>query len=103
TPYVGIVGGDAYLNWTINNFADDVNRFLRNPYDNASLIIFFSGDTTPSIYDNRVTFTGDIQEGIVSFTLSNVKLSDAGRYTFTRSNGNSGTLILGGQVLIVAG
>ncbi|KAL3860901.1 hypothetical protein ACJMK2_006997 [Sinanodonta woodiana] len=65
-------------------------------------MVFFSTEAMPYIVDNRTTFTGDIKQGIVSFTLSNVKLSDAGKYTFTRFNGNNGTLILGGQVLIVA-
>ncbi|KAL3860882.1 hypothetical protein ACJMK2_006978 [Sinanodonta woodiana] len=101
TPYVSIVGGDAYLNWTINNLIDDVPRFIRNPSNTASLLIFSSGEPFPAVIDNRATFTGDIQQGIVSFTLSNVKLSDAGKYTFTKINGNA-TLILGGQVLIVA-
>ncbi|KAL3860880.1 hypothetical protein ACJMK2_006976 [Sinanodonta woodiana] len=101
-PYVGIVGGDAYLNWTIKDLADDVPRLIQNPSDNASLMVFFSGEAMPYIVDKRTAFTGDILRGIVSFTLSNVKLSDAGRYTFIRPNVTNATLILGGQVLIVA-
>ncbi|KAK3609053.1 hypothetical protein CHS0354_018606 [Potamilus streckersoni] len=96
----GVVGGVAFMNWTISDLDVDTNRFVRNPFDNGSLLVFFSGEINPNIFDKRVSYSGDISRGIISFTLSGLTPLEAGIYKYMISTG-MGNIYAGSQELVI--
>ncbi|KAL3860957.1 hypothetical protein ACJMK2_007051 [Sinanodonta woodiana] len=89
------------MNMTISERNINTNRNVVGP-NNFILFEFFYGMANPAYTDTDVTYTGNISEGYVSFTLSNLTMQRAGVYQYIIYKGTSGDVIAGEQYLIMA-
>ncbi|KAL3847023.1 hypothetical protein ACJMK2_017959 [Sinanodonta woodiana] len=97
----GVLGGMAFMNWTISDRTIDYGRYVFAPFDNTKLLVFLPGETIAKVLDERVSYTGDICRGIISFTLSGLTPSDAGMYKYMIHRDNEPSHA-GGQELVIA-
>ncbi|KAK3600266.1 hypothetical protein CHS0354_039081 [Potamilus streckersoni] len=96
SPVVAVIGGEASLRWTISTSTDGI-RIVSGP-DNATKIAFINRQTKPYYVATNINYTGDITQGIMSFTLYEVALANIGKYRYILP----GNIENGGQDLLIA-
>ncbi|KAL3862860.1 hypothetical protein ACJMK2_008806, partial [Sinanodonta woodiana] len=98
---VGVVQGDVFMSWQINNTDTSSDRFVVNPA--GSTLIFYPASsvtgTVAAAFTNRVRDVGNVSLGNVSFTLLNLTAADYNKYVYKIYPG----IEVGGQVLVIAG
>ncbi|KAL3860941.1 hypothetical protein ACJMK2_007036, partial [Sinanodonta woodiana] len=95
-PSVAVLGGEAYMRWTISTTTFG-NRVVLGPA-NTTIIGFVNGQTQTRFEAPHVSYTGDISQGIMSFTLHGVTLAYVGKYKYILP----GNIEDGGQDLVIA-
>ncbi|KAL3879363.1 hypothetical protein ACJMK2_031661 [Sinanodonta woodiana] len=90
SPTCAVHGDNMTIGWFYNQ--QGIKRTLRVIHPNQGVMMFVNHTNYPQIKSNfqhRLLYSGDILQSFMSFTLLNVRQSDAGLYTIETLHGNT--------------